>query len=56
MKKVGRPKTTNIKKKTAKIFVNMTEKQKLTLKNISDKEDLSLSQICLKALKECGYI
>lgn len=53
---VGRPKSIKGKKKSAKIFVNLTEIQKLKLVKISEEEDLSLSQICLKALKKCGYI
>ena len=54
--KIGRPTSSKDKKKSAKVFVNLTVKQKLNLKIISEKEDLSLSQLCLKALKNSGYI
>lgn len=53
-KKVGRPRKTN--KKTAKVFVNLTESEKQKLDKIALKENLSLSQICYKALKNSKII
>lgn len=55
-KQVGRPKKTANKKKSAKIFINLTEKQKSTLCILAEKEDLSMSQLCVKALKKAGYL
>ncbi|AXX96343.1 hypothetical protein [Arcobacter ellisii] len=54
--KIGRPTSSKDKKKSAKVFVNLTEKQKLNLQIISEKEGLSLSQLCIKALKKSEYI
>ena len=54
--KVGRPKTIKSRKKTAKIFVNITESQKKTLDEKAKELDSSLSRICLQALKESGYL
>lgn len=55
-KQVGRPKVSLVKKKSAKIFINLTEEQKNKLEKIAEKEDLSLSQLCLKALKTAKLI
>lgn len=55
-KQVGRPKATAHKKKSAKVFVNITDEQKKKLMKLSDEEDLSLSQLCIKALKIAKYI
>ena len=55
-KQVGRPKKTANKKKSAKIFINLTEKQKNTLSILAEREDLSMSQLCVKALKKVGYL
>ena len=54
--KVGRPKTIKSRKKTAKIFVNLTESQKKILDKEAKKLDVSLSHICLQALKKSGYL
>lgn len=54
--KIGRPPKSNKTKKSAKIFINMTEEQKKKLIKKAEKSDISLSHICLQALKECGYI
>lgn len=49
--KVGRP-TKSIKtRKSAKIFINMTEEQKEKLVKKAETLDQSLSYICLQALK-----
>jgi len=48
---VGRPRKSDKVKKSAKIFINMTEEQKNKLVKEAEKLDLSLSQICLQALK-----
>jgi len=53
---VGRPTNSAKMKKSAKIFINMTEEQKKKLVEKADESDLSLSHICLQALKQCGYI
>lgn len=55
-KQVGRPKISLAKKKTAKIFINLTNEQKNKLEKIAEKEDLSLSQLCLRALKTAKLI
>ncbi len=55
-KQVGRPKKTADKKKSAKIFINLTEKQKSTLYILAEREDVSMSQLCIQALKKAGYI
>lgn len=55
-KQVGRPKKTADKKKSAKVFINLTEEQKDKLMLLSEEEDLSMSQLCLKSLKKLGYI
>ena len=52
----GRPKSLKARKKSEKIFVNLTERQKREIAQLSEKEDLSLSQVCVKALKNAGYI
>lgn len=54
--KVGRPPIPDKKKKVAKIFINMTEEQKEKLVKISERDDVSLSNICIQALKKCGII
>ena len=54
--RVGRPKTEESRKKSEKIFVNLTKSQKKKLLIHAEKEDESLSRICIKALKEAGYI
>ena len=53
---VGRPKTKESRKKSEKIFVNLTKEQKKKLLIYAEKEDESLSKICIKALKKAGYI
>ena len=55
-KEVGRPKKTINKKKSAKVFVNLTENQKNKLMQLAEEEDMSLSQLCVKSLKKLGYI
>jgi len=55
-KKVGRPPKSDETKKSAKIFINMTEKQKEKLIKRAEKLDVSLSYICLQALKSKGII
>ena len=54
--KVGRPPKSDEAKKSAKIFINMTEEQKEKLVKKAEKLDLSLSHICLQALKDKGII
>jgi hypothetical protein len=51
-KKIGRPKIIESKKKSEQIFVNLTSEQKEKLSAIAEKEDRSLSQICVQALKK----
>ena len=53
---IGRPKIPPTEKKSEKIFVNLTPKQKQKLEQYAKKNDLSMSQVCLKALKKVGYI
>ena len=53
---VGRPPISKKMKKSAKIFINLTEEQKVKLGKLAKKEDRSLSYICLQALKKCNYI
>ena len=53
---IGRPRKPDKAKKSAKIFINMTEEQKFKLIKKAEKDDLSLSQICLQALKAQGII
>ncbi len=53
---VGRPQISEQKKKVAKVFINMTEEQKEKLVKISERDDVSLSNICLQALKKCRII
>ena len=55
-RKVGRPLKSDKTKKSAKIFINMTEDQKVKLVKKAEEHDVSLSHICLQALKKCGYI
>ncbi len=54
--KPGRPKALDSRKKSEKIFVNLTKEQKKQLLKISEKEDQSLSYICLRALKQAGHL
>jgi hypothetical protein len=54
--KVGRPIKSSKTKKSAKIFINMTEKQKEKLVKKAEKLDQSLSYVCLQALKDQGII
>lgn len=54
--KVGRPEIIKSRKKTAKIFVNLTEEQKKKLVKKAEQDDVSLSKICLEALKAYGVI
>lgn len=52
-KKQGRPKTKDIeKKKNHHIFVNLTKDQKIKIQEKADKDGVSLSQICIQALKK----
>ncbi len=53
---VGRPPISKKMKKSAKIFINLTEEQKVKLAKLAKKEDRSLSYLCLQALKKCDYI
>lgn len=53
---VGRPKAIEGKKKTAKVFINLTEEQKKILQKKADEEERSLSQICIFALKQCNIL
>jgi len=55
-KQAGRPKKIVNKKKSAKVFVNLTEEQKSKLMLLAEEEDLSMSQLCVKSLKKLGYI
>lgn len=55
-KQVGRPRVSLAKKKNAKIFINLTQEQKNKLEKLAEAEDLSLSQLCLKALKKNRYL
>lgn len=55
-KQAGRPKKTANQKKSAKVFINLTEKQKSKLFMLAEMEDLSMSQLCVKALKKVGYL
>jgi len=55
-KRVGRPPKTDKTKKSAKIFINMTEEQKEKLTIKAEKLDQSLSYICLQALKDQGIV
>jgi hypothetical protein len=55
-KQAGRPKKIVNKKKSAKVFVNLTEEQKNKLILLAEEEDLSMSQLCVKSLKKLGYI
>lgn len=52
----GRPTLSDQEIKTSHIFVNITAEQKKVLKEIADKESRSLSQLCVHALKQLGYI
>ena len=52
----GRPPVKKEKKKSSHIFVNLTNIQKKKLVKIADEKDLSLSRLCLEALKKAGYI
>lgn len=54
--KPGRPKVKSKKKKSEKIFVNLTSAQKNKLVKKSEEDDISLSKICILALKKAGYI
>lgn len=49
--KVGRPCKPKNSRKSAKIFINMTEEQKERLVKKAEQLDQSLSNICLQALK-----
>lgn len=49
--KIGRPPKDANKRKSAKIYINLTEAQKAKLINIANEREESLSQICLQALK-----
>jgi predicted transcriptional regulator len=53
---VGRPPISKKIKKSAKVFINLTEEQKVKLAKLAKKEDRSLSYLCLQALKKCDYI
>ena len=55
-KQPGRPKKIVKKKKSAKVFVNLTEGQKDKLMLLAEEEDMSMSQLCVKSLKNLGYI
>jgi len=55
-RQAGRPKKTASKKKSAKVFINLTEEQKSNLFILGETEDMSMSQLCVKALKKVGYI
>lgn len=53
---VGRPIKNMNKKKNKKVFVNLTESQKKQLSELAEEDDISLSRVCINALKEVGYI
>ena len=55
-KQVGRTRVNTSKKKSAKVFINLTDTQKKKLMELAELEDLSLSQLCLKALKMTKYL
>jgi hypothetical protein len=55
-KKNGRPKIKKEDKKTGKIMLNLTDSQKHQIEKIATSEGLSLSQVCIGALRQCGYI
>lgn len=55
-RKVGRPLKPDKTKKSAKIFINMTEDDKIKLMKFAEKENLSLSQVCYKALRESKFL
>lgn len=51
-KNKGRPKEKDIeKKKNYHIFVNLTKEQKEKIQAKADEDDVSLSKICIQALK-----
>lgn len=51
-KKQGRPEIKDIeKKKNHHVFVNLTKDQKKKIQAKADKDGISLSQICIQALK-----
>ncbi|MFA5428398.1 MAG: hypothetical protein WC279_09370 [Sulfurimonas sp.] len=52
----GRPPLKKNKKKDEKIFVNLNTSQKIQIKKLAEKDDISLSRVCLNALKKAGYI
>ena len=54
--RVGRPPIDKNRKKGKKIFVNLTESQRKQLDQLAEKDDISLSRICINALKEVGYL
>lgn len=54
--KIGRPKKSKSTKKSAKIFINLTEEQKKKLVEKSEELEQSLSYICLQALKDKNLI
>lgn len=53
---VGRPRKLDKLKKSEKIFINMTEEEKNKLIKKSEEQDVSLSYICLQALRKAGYL
>lgn len=55
-KTVGRPKSLERNKKKEKIHLNLTKEQKNVLIEKSLEEGISLSQLCIKALKISNFL
>lgn len=55
-KTMGRPKKNPDEKKSEQIVVNITMQEKNKIQKIADEEGLSLSQLCLRALKKQKYL
>jgi hypothetical protein len=53
---VGRPPKSNKTKKSAHIFINLTESEKKTLEKNAEKHGCSLSYICVQALRAQNII
>jgi len=53
---MGRPTKDPGEKKSEQVVVNITMQEKDKIQKIADKEGLSLSQLCLKALKKQKYL
>ena len=53
---MGRPTKNPSEKKSEQVVVNLTMQEKDKIQKIADKEGLSLSQLCFKALKKQKYL